>query len=105
MIGRIGQGESGAEGNTVTDEVVEGELCGKAVQCLLDNRTILVVVASRHAEVGLLTTTRDGQVMILVPSHLLDFVHPVSIVIPVLKFSPGAVVVYLIDIGGGHGTL
>ena len=105
MVGGIGQREGGTEGDTVANEVVECQLRGEAVEGLLDNRTVLMVIACRHAEVGLLATTRDGQVVILVPAHLLHLVHPVGVVVPVLELSPRAVVVNLIDIGGGSRAL
>ena len=105
QVGRIGQRERGTERDAVADEVVECQLGREAVELLLDDGTVLMVVTGRYAEVGLLTTTGDGQVVILAPSRLLYFVHPVGVVVPVLELSPRLVVVDLIDVRGSRGAL
>ena len=64
-----------------------------------------MVIAGRDAEVGFLTTTCDGEGVILCPAGLLHFLRPFSIVVPVLKLSPRFVVVDLVDVGGGCGAL
>ena len=105
MVGGIGQGHRRAEHDTVTDEIVERQLRRETVEGLLDDGTVLAVVTCRDAEVGLLTTTGDGQVVILVPASLQHFLHPVGIVVPVLKLCPRAVVVDLVDVRRGRGAL
>ena len=105
MVIRIGKWEGRTELDAIADEVVKRELRGEAVQCLLDDGTVLVVVTSRDTEVSLLTTTGDGQIVELCPTRLLNFLHPVGIVIPVLKLCPRAVVVDFVDVRGSGSTL
>ena len=105
MVVRIGERERCTERDAVTHEVVKGELRREAVQRLLDDGTVLVVVAGRDTEVGLFTTTRDGQVVILAPTSLLHFLHPVGVVVPVFEFCPRAVVVDFVDVCRGGSAL
>ena len=103
----IGQRKVGREADAVRHVVVQHQACGDAVHALLDNHTRLVVVAGRDTERGFLSTTRDIEVGLVLLSELLDFLHPVRILVPVVGIGPriGRHVVDFVDAGGGSRAL
>ena len=105
MVGSISQWECRREANAVTHVVVEHQLGRETIEFLFDDGTFLTVVTSRDTEIGLLTTTRDHQIVVLAPSRLAHFLHPVGVIVPVLIFCPRAVVVQLVDIRGRDRSL
>ena len=94
----IGEREVRRNLDALTDVVVECDTGGETVELLLDHRTCLMVETARNTEGSLLTTTGQGEVVVLSPTHLLHLFQPVGVVVIHFILREAGVVVQFGDI-------
>ena len=95
----VGQREVGGNLDAIAHIVVESHTCREAVELLLYDRTGLIVETARDTERSLLTTTGDGEEVVLTQTDLRDGVAPVGVVVILLILRERGVVVELTDVG------
>ena len=86
LVVRISQSKVTDNLNTVTYIIVQHHTGRKTIQLLFDDRTGFMVITTGYTESCLLTTTGNGNEMILAQTDLFHFFHPVRVVVEHLPF-------------------